>query len=267
MIKRFICCCICILFVTACKTSRQAENADLRIFKTHKKDLKELLVLPNYNQFSAKMKIAVQIGDKDFSGRGTFKIIKNKQIQFSFAPILGIELARLELTPDSLLLVDRIHKRYVNDSFVTLSDLLRTKVDFYQLQALLLNTIYVPTTSLRPRDLQKQVSSTDSLLLLSYADSNYRFYVDNLAFSLKKVAIQSNGSAALLWKYADIQGKRNERVSTEMSISILHEKRPFFCQLSFSRLNFKQREYNSTHLSSSYEQIKSVGFLRKMLGL
>ena len=50
----------------------------------------------------------------------------------------------MEITPERVLLVDRLHKQYVEVSFEALSSLANTELDFHILQSLFLNELFLP---------------------------------------------------------------------------------------------------------------------------
>lgn len=59
-------------------------------------------------------------------------------MQLSFLmPILRTEVARVEVTPDDILLIDRMGKRYVRATREELKDMLPKKADFAHLERLL----------------------------------------------------------------------------------------------------------------------------------
>ena len=69
---------------------------------------------------------------------GTMKLKKEECMQISFLmPILRTEVARMEVTPDEILLVDRMGKRYVRATRKELKDVLPKKADFAHLEKLL----------------------------------------------------------------------------------------------------------------------------------
>ena len=63
-----------------------------------------------------------------------------ERVQLSILmPILRTEIARLEITPDEILLVDRMNKRYVRASRSELNDILPKEARFSKLEKLLLD--------------------------------------------------------------------------------------------------------------------------------
>ena len=63
---------------------------------------------------SSKVQLTVPHKDATLTVNGTMKLKKKECMQISFLmPILRTEVARMEVTPDEVLLVDRMGKRYV----------------------------------------------------------------------------------------------------------------------------------------------------------
>lgn len=71
---------------------------------------------------------------------GTMKLKTHERVQFSLLmPILRTEVARIEVTPDEVLLVDRMNKRYVRATKAELKNVLPKNADFSRLEKMLTN--------------------------------------------------------------------------------------------------------------------------------
>lgn len=71
---------------------------------------------------------------------GTMKMKSHERVQFSLLmPILRTEVARIEVTPDEILLVDRMNKRFVRATKDELKSVLPKNVDFSRLEKMLTN--------------------------------------------------------------------------------------------------------------------------------
>ena len=82
---------------------------------------------------SSKVQLTVPHKDATLTVNGTMKLKKEECMQISFLmPIL-----RTEVTPDEILLVDRMGKRYVRATRKELKDVLPKKADFAHLEKLL----------------------------------------------------------------------------------------------------------------------------------
>ena len=87
---------------------------------------------------SSKVQLTVPHKDATLTVNGTMKLKKKECMQISFLmPILRTEVARMEVTPDEILLVDRMGKRYVRATRKELKDVLPKKADFAHLEKIL----------------------------------------------------------------------------------------------------------------------------------
>ena len=100
-----------------------------------------------YQTFSARVQFEVTlVSGKETSARAQLTILRNVRLQISVqAPILGIEVFRAELTPDSIKVVDRLNRRFLIDSFDNMMESVAVDFNFYHLQALFTNRLFLPT--------------------------------------------------------------------------------------------------------------------------
>lgn len=91
-----------------------------------------------FNWFSAKFSIDYIYNKKLTEFKGQIRIRKDSVIWISFSPALGIEMARVMITTDSVLFMNRINKNYLAGDYRFVSDFLKTTVDFDILQALII---------------------------------------------------------------------------------------------------------------------------------
>jgi len=92
----------------------------------------------HYNWFAAKT--AVEYTDHN-NDQTTFTVnlraAKDSIIWLSVSPLLGIEAVRVLITRDSVYLLDRLHHVFITRDYRYLEDLLKTRVRFDMLQAIL----------------------------------------------------------------------------------------------------------------------------------
>ena len=90
---------------------------------------------------SSKLQLTIPSGsDGSITTGGTMKMKGGERVQLSILlPFLRTELARLEITPDEVLLIDRMNKRYVRASRKELEDILPKDARFSKLEMLLLS--------------------------------------------------------------------------------------------------------------------------------
>ena len=107
--------------LSGCKTSRKATSS---------------LGEPRY--LSSKVQLTIPNKGGSITVNGTMKLVSGERMQLSLLmPIIRSEIARLEITPDDVLVIDRMGKRYVQASRKELKDILPKKADFAHLEKML----------------------------------------------------------------------------------------------------------------------------------
>lgn len=91
------------------------------------------------------------VGGKDLSVNGKLQMKRNDVIRLSLR-FLGMEVGLMEFTPNDVLVVDRINKQFVRAKYGEVSFLRQAGLDFYALQSLFWNELFIPGQhTLRPK--------------------------------------------------------------------------------------------------------------------
>lgn len=93
------------------------------------------------NTVSAQYQIYLT-GNKSMSIRGMISSVHGKSLTVSIQMLLGIEIARIHCTPDSIWALDKLSQKYYEADFKSFEKELGT--NFYGLQALLTNRTFDP---------------------------------------------------------------------------------------------------------------------------
>jgi hypothetical protein len=128
-----------ILFLGAsCRTTRKAIREPLKDFgadylftQLKRNELK-------FDWFTAKFSLDLSIEKKNTSFSGQIRMKKDSVIWVSFSPVLGIELARLLVTTDSVKFLNRMNSTYFTGDYRLVNEFLQTNVDYDVLQSILL---------------------------------------------------------------------------------------------------------------------------------
>ncbi|REE05988.1 DUF4292 domain-containing protein [Marinoscillum furvescens] len=154
-----------------------------------------------FDYLSAKAKIDFESEKNSLSGSANIRIQRDSVIWMSLSPGLGIEVARVLITTDSVAVIDKVNKQYMQYHFADLSE----KFDFelnYQLvqSAILGNLIY-------PYDKERVVRSPQAY---TYRQQHGPFAFENFigakTMKLEKVQVRdtvSNNSFSV--NYSDFQ--------------------------------------------------------------
>lgn len=146
LLIRYLYVLVVIVLVASCSSTRKLEKTPMIGGLTGEAYMEKVIELsPSWKAVSGKVALTLNMeGQKDTKVSATLRLKRGESIQLYVAPLLGIEVARLEITPEGLLAVDRLNKRYVKVSFEELSRLANTELSFNVLQFLFLNELFLP---------------------------------------------------------------------------------------------------------------------------
>lgn len=163
-----------------------------------------------FNTLSAKLNVNLQLPDKEMSSRVEMKLVKDSALQLSIQPILGIEIFRIELNKDSVKVMDRINKRYVAEGYSKLKEQFTIDFNFYNLQALFINQLFVPGYKEMDSYLYKHFKLERNGLITwlntkDKTDLQYLFKADNEEKLLSTQIEDPSGLYKLIWNYTNFQ--------------------------------------------------------------
>lgn len=96
--------------------------------------------------FSAKVSVKSEIENQSNSFNANLRVKVDSSIWMSISPALGIEVARVLITRDSLKFLNRLSATYFEGDYLYLKNLLQIDVNFEMIQAILLGNSYLHYT-------------------------------------------------------------------------------------------------------------------------
>lgn len=129
---------IMVMAIAGCKSQRAIIKAPLKeegadYLMAHLKE-KEFV----FESIEARANIAYKQNRKHLDFKAQIRIIKDSVIWISFNQDLGIEVARMMITQDSVKFIDRFNKTYLLTDYEYIDKFLNTNVDFGMLQSIIL---------------------------------------------------------------------------------------------------------------------------------
>lgn len=230
---------------------------------------------PDFDAFSAKMRLTASYGGENISVGGSIKMKKDEVIQLSLVAIGIVEAARIEITPKRLLLLDRIGRRYLEVDYDELKFFDDSKIDFYTLQALFWNELFLPGVKhVDNGDIfNLQVNRAESQATLTAQVSRrlcYSFLTalksGRLEESQVHVAAKKSDGYQMNWSYADFQPLGGKQFPSNMSLSLSGTEKPMKATFAFSRWN-TQVEYEPLSVPGRYKKVEAADILKVLLAL
>ena len=224
-----------------------------------------------YSTFSSKLNMSFSTGRKVLNSRATLRIVRNEAIQLSIQPIFGIEMFRLYIQPDCIIILDRMNKRYVQETYDDLKKEYPIGFNFYTLQSLFTNALFIPEQSnVLIDDCRKfrYVQSSNNYRLSGrdrISDIDYSFFVNgNDQITLTQMYMPAK-KYSMAWSYDEFSLVEKLFFPLEMKVSASSEKINLNTSISLSSINFDESLTLDSSIPSSYTKVELKEVI-KLLG-
>ena len=233
-----------------------------------------------------KGSLRLQYGDKDLSLPAQMHLRKDAVIRLQILiPFLGSEAARVDFTPSHVLILDRMHKEYIQEPYANIDFLAANGLDFYTLQALFWNELTVPgKQSVGDADLKRfaaDLSATKgqpSTYAVSLAEGPLTFTWDaatatgRIVQTLVEYASARHGTTALSWRYDDfrpggVKAFPARQAFTLATSAVGKQARKATVTIDIDRIKTDGDWDATTKISSSYKRIDAKDALKKLTNL
>lgn len=223
---------------------------------------------------TAKTRIRLNSGENSsMTVNANMRIRRGEVIRFSVAPFLGIEVARIEITPKYILAVDRVNKRYVQADFSELSTLLNTELDFNVIQSLLMNELFLPgKDKLALSDMGEfsieNVGNQFRIDVKSSKRIGYTFLTSRTDGSLEETSISMKKTPySLCCRYNEFMRLDNYNYPQSIDISVLGMKKSYSVNMELSRIGTDTNWDSKTELPSKYKKMSLYDLLKILFKL
>ena len=263
----FVAAAVLILIIGACSTKRQ-------VFKEPLKEAKSTYLFEElaknelqFTWFSAKFSIDYIYDKKLTSFKGQIRILKDSIIWLSFSPALGIEMARLKITNDSVFFMNRINKTYLRGDYRFINEYLQTNIDFDILQSFVIgndfqfyekskfratidNNQYKLSTAER-RKLKKFVKQDESEAKAYFQE----IWLDPETFKISKVNIKEiTNDKKLDAYYGNFKDHEGQLFPFDIVFEIIAEEK-ITVEVDYSRIRLDEAMSFPFTIPSKYDRI------------
>ena len=260
------------LFFFSCKSSRQVTGDRPVVTTSWQKYLGSVLdQAPVFDSFSSKVRLSARLDGKDLTVSGSVKIKRNEIIQLSVAPFLGIEVARAEITPEYILVVDRMNKRYVQAPLSFLKSLGNTNLDFYSLQALFCNELFLPGVQkvglkdFKSFDFSQNANGITTICSNKPGSENVCFASVTADARLTACRIAAGNSFLFEWLYAGFQPFSGKMFPALMEVNLQNSGKQASLVMEFSRMSRGKEDVTRTEIPKKYQQVQLDDLIKQLM--
>ena len=271
------------LLLAACGTKKQTVSTSTVASEDTKATVSPLQhIVENVNAnrqdetfATAKMKIGLSADDKSLSIGGTLRMKRNDVIQLSLVTFGILEVARIEITPDYFMGIDKVGKQYVKAAFTDVPFFQSAGIDFYTLQALFWDELFVlGAGKTAPSEKQFKKSMDGERAKLTNADSRLAvlsFSVNIASGLVRKTTVSPHTEGAspyLTWEYTDFGSLGKKSFPTWHHLTIGGSSKPIKAILVLSNLkNSSDWETRTETPGRNYTEVTVDKLLSRILSL
>ncbi len=256
---------LCVLMVAVCLASCGTKKAATSEKKLSAYNVERVVENTAWKGgFSSKIKVNIQFASGTYALSGTLRIKKDEALQLSLqVPLLGMEAVRIEATPQKIVVIDRLHKKYVEESVAELSELSGAGLNYYALQALFTGMVFRPgVKTLTSEDAERMVLTKNALegilcLMNSEKGLEYAFNIQSLSNCASQTTIRkAEAPYKCTWQYIGSQKFAGSDFPLTVKASFEGISKPVAFEIELSRFSSSSDWTAGAPLSTRYERIQ-----------
>ena len=223
----------------------------------------------------------INTGSKNISVGGSIRMRKDDVMRIQLTALGLMEVGRLEFTKDYVMIVDRIHKEYIKADYNQVDFMKRNGLNFYTLQALFWNMLFVPgEANMTDRLLDKfsvDLASKGTMVPLSLKNGNldYLWQTESKTGLIRETDVtysdKANGTTKLTCKYDNFKSlgtKQYPHLLTLNAQSMISKKpRNITITIKMDGAKMSSDWETRTTLSSKYKEVSADEVLEKIMNL
>lgn len=261
-----------LILATGCKsrqgTTGTQQDDSIAIVATREARLYNNMIesYRTWDSFTAKGKASIGYMSSSFE----LRMERDKAIQISLRPILGIEIARAIITQDSVYVTDKINKKNIAASIASLGKMLPATPTLSDIQnALLGRPFLLGIERLTPRHL-KEVDieiGNDNWLLQPLRQPHNINYLFNIQYNNVTSAqcVQVGTGRQLICHYTDFQATAMQNLPTHLDVTAKGQSNRYNLSIDYTNYTFdKETTINATQ-QSNYPNISLTDFIHSLL--
>lgn len=237
----YVAACIVILSILAgCKGGKELATGQ-PVSQEVRNNFETLLAsYPEWTTFSSKGSADLSLGSSgSLSATTQVRMVRGESLQISVRVFLGIEVARLYMTRDSLFVIDKMQRRYVAGSLADLGAQLGQKLSLTTMQDALLGRIFLLNSTsdgCRIEDFEVVESGSSRWSLLPReqdARFGYRFDLNGTRLLSTKLN-SADGSKSFVCHYGDfVKQGTSDNFPTTMQLALTGLSLPLSLNLKY----------------------------------
>jgi hypothetical protein len=258
-----------LLFITACGKKERASRKPLEGKKADYLIQQMKVNEFHFDTFSAKAEFKLIQDEKKNSFKANIRLKKDSIIWISITPLLGIELGRVMITPDTVKVINRIDKEYFIGDGRYIKNRFNIDMDFELMQAILLgNSIdfepddklkfavdkeFYYLGNLKKRKAKKADDKPQRIE--KEEDEIVSLWLDQNTFKIREFLLSDiTADRFLLGEYKEHVSIEDQLLPRSLHFELQTDK-PATLEIDYSRVYLNKSLNFTFNISSKYEQV------------
>lgn len=222
----------------------------------------------------AKLSLSLTAAGRSASVGGSIKMKRDEIIQLSLTAFGLLEIGRMEMTPQYLLIQDRVNKQYMRAYWDDVPTLKQAGISFQTFQAIFWNELFVPGKTYSPSDKDFSTMRLDDSFRLTPADGeqrdmNVQFLVQTANYLIGQTDVSSPKArnVALICRYDNWAELEHKNFPTSLKLTIQGGTKQYVADMNLSRLQADEQMGNiTTNVSANYKQVTLDDIMKVLTG-
>ncbi|MCL2597834.1 MAG: DUF4292 domain-containing protein [Paludibacter sp.] len=228
---------------TSCKPKQTLAVTPMQITTEDVNIQKVLQAQPHFITANAgKLNVNISLPNKELSSSATCKIYRDSVIQLSIQPFMGIEMAKIELTPEALYVFEKLNNKYYHLVYEQLTEYTGVPLSFYDFQALLSNQLFT-LGAFKDENFDKIVTEKSSKALIFKYQTND--LVQSTTFEsnqIRKVEVSDKGqSFHFQTNYSDFAKNDDVIAPKIIDIQFVNSKNTLKLKFKIEKIEFNKQ--------------------------
>lgn len=202
--------------------------------------------------FSSKAKATLKVNQDNYDATINFRIENNKSIWMSITALLGIEVARVLITPERIAVVNRMNSTYLDKPYTFIAQLTGAPLSFHSIQSLLLgDAINEINTGNQP------VIQNNLGILLSGLHEELNFTIQtNKQLKVLSTTIASEAEEqSIETNYADFIPLNKQQFPQLVQLTARSEQLSMRTQLVYGKITLNAPITSPFHIPANYKAL------------
>lgn len=273
--RKFIGMCLVALVMIAvcasCSSTRNAANGGNGQTSFTKTAASEYAQYGDWKSLVTSGKVSIAIGGgKSMSSSMQMKMVKGRSISFSIRPFLGIEVGKMYIVDDEIVIIDRIHKVYVKEKASLLTS--GVPVDVLTLQDILLGRPHILgegtfCASMADKvELQREGAMAYIKPKNQYEGFSYQYAFDEQKNVVSLDVAPMGGSSIYSVKYGDVETSLAGKVATRTSVDTEISGKSLSLDMTIKSMTWNTDFNDEVEIPNGYTQSSGSAIINALGG-